>query len=78
MQALSSYMNEHNYGPDDFEEYSQDPEWQKLHREVFPDWEENSEILETEDELKDTEQTEMDSVKSILDKNVEKVFKVFA
>nr|WP_296156559.1 hypothetical protein [uncultured Blautia sp.] len=74
MQALSSYMNEHNYGPDDFEEYSQDPEWQKLHREVFPDWEENSEILETEDELKDTEQTEMDSVNEEIEEEISQAY----
>lgn len=35
---LSDYMNEHNYGKDDFPEYSQDPEWQKLHAEAFPDY----------------------------------------
>ena len=74
MQALSSYMNEHNYGPDDFEEYSQDPEWQKLHREVFPDWEGNSEILETEDELKDTEQTEMDSVNEEIEEEISQAY----
>ena len=37
-QQLSDYMNAHNYGPDDFAEYSQDPEWQKLHSEAFPDY----------------------------------------
>lgn len=39
MQELSSYMNDHNYGPGDFDEYSQDPEWQRLHEAAFPDWE---------------------------------------
>lgn len=34
---LSQYMNEHNYGADDYAEYSQDPEWQRLHEIAFPD-----------------------------------------
>ena len=33
---LSQYMMEHNYGIDDYEEYSEDPEWIKLHKAVFP------------------------------------------
>ena len=37
--SLSDYMNAHNYGPDDFATYSQDPEWRILHREAFPDYE---------------------------------------
>ena len=49
MQELSSYMNEHNYGPNDFEEYSQDPEWQRLHKEAFPDWEGRLDISVAED-----------------------------
>lgn len=36
--SLSEYMNAHNYGIDDYAEYSQDPEWQRLHAEEFPDW----------------------------------------
>ena len=35
---LSDYMNEHNYGPDDFATYSQDPEWQRLHSNAYPDY----------------------------------------
>ena len=35
---LSDYMNEHNYGPDDFATYSQDPEWQQLHSNAYPDY----------------------------------------
>ena len=35
---LSDYMNEHNYGPDDFAIYSQDPEWQRLHSNAYPDY----------------------------------------
>lgn len=34
--ALTAYMWAHNYGKDDYDEYSKDPEWQKLHREAFP------------------------------------------
>ena len=37
--SLSDYMNAHNYGPDDFATYSQDPAWRILHREEFPDYE---------------------------------------
>ena len=37
--SLSEYMNAHNYGPDDFATYSQDPEWRALQREAFPDYE---------------------------------------
>ncbi len=36
---LSDYMNAHNYGPQDFNTYSQDPEWRNLHRAAFPDYE---------------------------------------
>ena len=35
--ALSNYMNEHNYSAQDYSVYSQDPEWRALHREAFPD-----------------------------------------
>lgn len=34
---LSQYMNEHNYAADDYAEYSQDPEWRRLHEAAFPD-----------------------------------------
>ena len=37
--SLSDYMNAHNYGPDDFGTYSQDPEWRSLHKQAFPDYE---------------------------------------
>ena len=37
--SLSEYMNAHNYGPDDYATYSQDPEWRALQREAFPDYE---------------------------------------
>ena len=36
-ENLSDYMNQHNYGRDDYPTYSQDPEWQRLHREAYPD-----------------------------------------
>ena len=32
-------MNAHNYGPDDFATYSQDPQWRELHHQAFPDYE---------------------------------------
>ena len=38
-QQLAVYMAEHNYGREDFAEYSQDPEWRLLHREAYPDYE---------------------------------------
>lgn len=31
---MSAYMNEHGYGPDDYAEYSQDPEWRDLNAEL--------------------------------------------
>ena len=31
---MADYMNEHNYGPDDYSEYFQDPEWQKLNADL--------------------------------------------
>ena len=37
-RQLSDYMNEHNYGQDDYDTYSQDPEWQRLHNKAFPDY----------------------------------------
>lgn len=36
---LSQYMNEHNYGRDDFSTYSMDPTWRNLQRKAFPDYE---------------------------------------
>lgn len=35
-QKLSEYMNSHNYGMEDYDTYSQDPEWQELHSAAFP------------------------------------------
>lgn len=35
--ALTAYMWAHNYGKDDYDEYSKDPEWQYLHRRAFPE-----------------------------------------
>lgn len=37
--TLADYMNAHNYDPDDFATYSQDPEWRSLQRKAFPDCE---------------------------------------
>ena len=36
---LQDYMNSHNYGREDFAEYSQDPEWRALEQIAFPDYE---------------------------------------
>lgn len=36
-EKLSEYMNEHNYGPDDFETYSQDSVWRELHGAAYPE-----------------------------------------
>lgn len=47
---LSQYMMEHNYGINDYEEYSRDPEWKKLHKAVFPDY---HQIAEEEFESKE-------------------------
>ena len=34
MNNMVEYMSEHNYGPDDYAEYSKDPEWQKLNADL--------------------------------------------
>ena len=34
MNNMAGYMSEHNYGPDDYAEYSKDPEWYKLNSEL--------------------------------------------
>ena len=34
MNNMAEYMSEHNYGPDDYSEYSKDPEWQKLNADL--------------------------------------------
>ena len=34
MNNMAKYMSKHNYGPDDYSEYSQDPEWQKLNADL--------------------------------------------
>lgn len=39
ISELVDDMNEHNYGPDDFETYSQDPKWRELQTAAFPDYE---------------------------------------
>lgn len=38
MEALTAYMCAHNYGKDDYEVYSKDSEWQKLHQAAFPEY----------------------------------------
>lgn len=39
INSISDYMNAHNYGPDDFSTYSQDPQWRQLMRQEYPDYE---------------------------------------
>lgn len=39
INSVSDYMNAHNYGPDDFAAYSQDPQWRQLMRQEYPDYE---------------------------------------
>ncbi|MBR0132525.1 MAG: hypothetical protein IJM14_05520, partial [Lachnospiraceae bacterium] len=39
INSISDYMNAHNYGPDDFATYSQDPQWRQLMRQEYPDFE---------------------------------------
>ena len=34
-EQLMNYMYSHNYGADDYSTYSQDPEWQRLHNQVY-------------------------------------------
>ena len=38
-KELTEYMHRHNYGRDDFDIYSKDPEWQELVRRAFPECE---------------------------------------
>ena len=66
-QKLSEYMNSHNYGMDDYDTYSQDPEWQKLHSAVFPD-----DKPESEDESIEHPADDMSFPESV---TVEKYFK---
>lgn len=39
INSVSDYMNAHNYGKDDFDTYSQDPQWRQLMRKEYPDYE---------------------------------------
>jgi len=36
--SLVQYMSEHNYGREDYEIYSQDPEWRALQKSAYPDF----------------------------------------
>ena len=67
-RQLSEYMNEHNYGPDDFATYSQDPEWQRLHSNAYPDYilpEDSSEGLVDYAHKKISEDTAIDTQSDI-------------
>ena len=55
-EELMAYMSEHNYGMWDYPEYSQDPEWQRLHAAVYPDQTELPEVEENTDTLQDMEE----------------------
>lgn len=39
INSISDYMNAHNYGKNDFDTYSQDPQWRQLMRQEYPDYE---------------------------------------
>ena len=32
MKEMSEYLSSHNYGKDDYDTYSKDPEWQRLNK----------------------------------------------
>lgn len=36
-RQLQDYMTDRNYGRDDYDTYSQDPQWQELHQKAFPE-----------------------------------------
>lgn len=38
-ESVGEYLSAHNYGQEDFETYSQDPEWRELMRNEYPDYE---------------------------------------
>ncbi|MBR4027687.1 MAG: hypothetical protein IKJ01_09110 [Lachnospiraceae bacterium] len=38
MEALHAYMCAHNYGKEDYAIYAKDKEWQKLHKQAFPEY----------------------------------------
>lgn len=47
---LSAYMSSHNYGKNDYDVYSKDPEWEKLHKAAFPDFHQVADHELTRDE----------------------------
>ena len=57
MDSMTEYMYEHNYGRDDFETYSQDPEWQQLNNDLLQEM-----GRETIDYSENTETSAMDSM----------------
>ena len=61
-RQLSDYMNKHNYGKGDYDTYSKDPEWQRLHNAAFPSEtvaEQNSNLDITDDKQPDAAQDDM-------------------
>jgi hypothetical protein len=53
---LTEYMNRNNYGEQDFETYSQDPEWKELHQRVFPEFHESTDSVEPVSEVVDPQE----------------------
>ena len=68
-RQLSDYMNEHNYGREDFAVYSQDPKWQRLHSNAYPDYtppEEISEDITTDTQRDITNETPLSEAEDIV------------
>lgn len=60
LDNMSEYMSEHNYGPDDFETYSKDPEWQQLNNELLEEL--GREPIDYSEISEDAETSAMDSM----------------
>ena len=76
MDSMTEYMYEHNYGRDDFETYSQDPEWQQLNNDLLQemgrepiDYDETGETSIEDTDYNDIPESEQ-SISDIMD-NVE-------
>lgn len=76
LDNMTEYMAEHNYGRDDFETYSQDPEWQQLNNDLLQemgrepiDYDETGETSIEDTDYNDIPESEQ-SISDIMD-NVE-------
>ena len=76
MDSMTEYIYEHNYGRDDFETYSQDPEWQQLNNDLLQemgrepiDYDETGETSIEDTDYNDIPESEQ-SISDIMD-NVE-------